>query len=79
MKDLVEFLVKSIVAHPEQVKVEEVASDEVITLIISANSDDIKLVIGRHGTTIRAIRTLVRVKAIKEKKRIFLEIKEGKD
>lgn len=74
MKKLLEFLVKSIVSHPQEVKIEESLQNDTLNYLISAHPDDIKVIIGKKGRTIRSIRELVKVKAILKKKKIDIKI-----
>lgn len=74
MKDLVEYIVKSIVAEPEQVKITEENSEDGLLLKLEVAPDDKGRVIGRQGRVAQALRTLLRVKAAKEETRVRLEI-----
>ena len=77
MKDLLEYLVKNIVEQPEAVKVEETSTPEgFVNLQITVAPEDMGMVIGKGGRIIRALRNLVRVKAIKEGKRVNVELTE---
>ena len=67
MKDLVTYIVKAIVEKPDEVSIEEsVLADGKIILTIHTAPSDVGLVIGKMGKTINAIRSLVKIKAIKE-------------
>ena len=75
MKELIEYIAKSIVSIPDDVKVTEEADEEdrlVIKLEVAA--DDKGRVIGRQGRVAEAMRTLLRVAATKEGIRVRLEI-----
>lgn len=74
MKNLLEFLVKSIVSHPKEVKIEESTQDDAVNFVISAHPDDIKIIIGKKGRTIRSIRELIKITTILNKKRINIKI-----
>jgi len=74
MKDLVEYVVKSIVAEPEEVKITEENSDDGLLIKLEVAPDDKGRVIGRQGRVAQAIRTLLRVKAAKDETRVRLEI-----
>jgi len=76
MKELFEFLVKNIVEHPEDIVIEEVEEEGQVNLNFQANPEDIKVIIGKNGRTIKAIRELLKIKAIKEKKRINLNLNQ---
>jgi hypothetical protein len=79
MKELVELLTKNIVDQPKEVAVKEESGDlgEKITLKVA--DEDMGKVIGKNGRIIKAIRTLLRIKAIKEGKRVYLELAEQKE
>ena len=74
MKDLVEYIIKAIVAEPDQVKITEENSDEGLLIKLEVAPDDKGRVIGRQGRVAQAIRTLLRVKGAREEKRVRLEI-----
>ncbi|MFP3898078.1 MAG: KH domain-containing protein [Dehalococcoidia bacterium] len=74
MKDLVEYIIKAIVAEPDAVNITEENSDEGLLLKLEVAPDDKGRVIGRQGRVAQAIRTLLRVKAAKEETRVRLEI-----
>ena len=74
MKDLLEYIIKSIVAEPDAVKITEENSDEGLLIKLEVAPDDKGRVIGRQGRVAQALRTLLRVKAAKEEKRVRLEI-----
>jgi len=74
MKELVEYIAKSIVDAPDQVKVDEETEDEVIRLKLQVADEDKGRVIGKQGRIAEAIRTLLRVKAAKAATKVRLEI-----
>ena len=74
MKELVEYIVKSIVAEPENVTITEENSDEGLLLKLEVAADDKGRVIGRGGRVAEAIRTLLRVKAAREETQVNLRI-----
>ena len=59
MKDLVEFIAKSLVDQPEQVRVDEVRRGDATVVELRVAPDDLGRVIGRQGRTARAIRNLI--------------------
>lgn len=61
--ELVDFLVKSLVEHPDEVTIEKRSTGDGTLYEISLHSDDVGKVIGRQGRVIKAIRTLVRAAA----------------
>ncbi len=74
LKELLEYLAKSLVDHPEEVRVELTETDAVVALRLSVAKDDIGKVIGKQGRIARALRTLVKVSAIRDGKRVVVEI-----
>ena len=74
MKDLIEYIVKSIVAEPDKVNITEESTDEGVLIKLEVAPDDKGRVIGRQGRVAEAMRTLLRVKAGKNDTRARLEI-----
>ena len=72
----VEFLVKALVDHPEDVKTERVVDEMGVLITLHLNPEDMGQVIGRMGQTAKAIRTLLRVVGAKHKARVNLKIYE---
>lgn len=77
MKELLEFLVKSLVQHPDEVQItEEVMDDGMHRYAVHVNQEDMGRIIGRGGKTARAIRLLVSSKASMEGKRSRIDIED---
>lgn len=76
MKDLIEYIAKALVDHPEAVKVNEVAGEQTTVIELIVAKDDLGKVIGRQGRTARAIRTILSAASAKIKKKTILEILE---
>ena len=74
MKELVEYIAKSIVNSPDDVVVTEESDEQGITLRLQVADDDKGRVIGKQGKIVQAMRTLIRVKAAKAGTRATLEI-----
>ena len=74
MKELVEFLAKSLVDNPEEVVVDVVEGDKAQVLKLKVTSDDMGKVIGKQGRIAKAIRTIVKAAASKKGKKITVEI-----
>ncbi len=74
MKELVEYIAKSIVNAPEEVVVTEDTDEQGITLKLQVADEDKGRIIGRQGRIAQAMRTLLRVKAAKQGTRVNLEI-----
>lgn len=74
MKELVEVIAKSLVDHPEDVRVEEEQEDRQVTLKLHVDEDDMGKVIGRHGRIAKAMRMVVKAAATRENKRVSVDI-----
>ena len=75
MKDLLEYLAKGLVEHPDAVRVTEVEEEDgTLVLELSVDDDDYGSVIGRGGRTAQALRTVVKAAAVKEQRRVFVDI-----
>ncbi|MFC1917351.1 KH domain-containing protein [Chloroflexota bacterium] len=74
MKELVEYIARSIVNEPDEVKVEEEETEDGITLKLSVADDDKGRIIGKQGKIAEAMRALLRVKAAKAATKVRLEI-----
>ena len=74
MKQLIEFLVKSLVDDPEQVIIDEVIGDEATTYEVRVAPDDLGKVIGKQGRIANALRTVAKAVAMKDKKKVYVEI-----
>lgn len=76
MKELVEVIAKSLVDHPEDVRVEEKQQDCQVTLELHVDEDDMGKVIGRQGRIAKAMRTVVKAAATRENKKVSVDIIE---
>ncbi len=74
MKELVEYIAKALVDYPEQVDVTQVEGERSVILELRVAQDDMGKVIGKQGRIAKAIRTVVNAAAIKENKRVMVEI-----
>jgi predicted RNA-binding protein YlqC (UPF0109 family) len=72
----VEYIVKALVDHPDDVKTERVVDEMGVLITLHLNPEDMGQVIGRMGQTAKAIRTLLRVVGAKRKARVNLKIYE---
>ena len=75
-RDFLEYLVKSIVDHPDDVKVDRKVDEMGVLLTLRVNSQDMGQVVGRQGTTAKSIRSLLRIVGIKNNARVNLKIEE---
>lgn len=76
MKELVEVIAKSLVDHPEDVRVEEKQQNRQVTLELHVDEDDMGKVIGRQGRIAKAMRTVVKAAATRENKKVSVDIIE---
>jgi predicted RNA-binding protein YlqC (UPF0109 family) len=74
VKELLEFLARSLVDHPEQVKVEETETGGEVLLRLTVAKEDVGKVIGKQGRIARALRTVVKASAVKDGKQATVEI-----
>lgn len=77
MKELIEYIVKSLVDEPEAVVVEEHNGRSLTTLELAVAQPDMGRVIGRNGRVINSIRLLLQVRAAKEGQDATLEVLEA--
>jgi len=75
-KDLIEYIAKALVDHPEQVKVVEIEGEKTSVMELSVAKDDLGKVIGKQGRTAKAIRVILGAASAKLKKHSVLEIIE---
>ena len=74
MKDLLEFLARSLVDNPEEVRVEEIESAEGVLLRLTVAKEDVGKVIGKQGRIARALRTVVKASAVRDGRQATVEI-----
>jgi uncharacterized protein len=75
MKELLEYLARGLVEKPDEVQVTEVQEDDgTVVLELSVAQDDYGNVIGRGGRTASALRTVVKAAAVKDQRRVFVDI-----
>jgi predicted RNA-binding protein YlqC (UPF0109 family) len=75
-KDFLEYIIKSLVDHPEDVKIDRKVDEMGVLLSLRVNPEDMGQVIGKSGSTARAIRNLVRIVGLKNHARVNLKIEE---
>jgi len=76
MKELIEFIAKSLVDHPEEVQVRQSGSGSRVRIELSVSKDDMGRVIGKSGKVANSIRALLRVAAEQEGKQATLDVME---
>jgi len=76
MKDLIEYIAKSLVDHPDDVHVQQSGGGSRVRIELSVSKDDMGRVIGKGGKVANSIRTLLRVAAEREGKQATLDVVE---
>jgi uncharacterized protein len=75
MRELLEYLARSLVDEPEKVSVEQFEEDDgTVVLELAVADDDYGKIIGRGGRTANALRTIVKAAAVKENRRVLVDI-----
>ncbi|MBN2100339.1 KH domain-containing protein [Candidatus Dojkabacteria bacterium] len=77
MKDLLVMILKQIVNYPDEIEVEEQVDENdptFVKFLINANNEDRGIIIGKKGHTIAALRDVLSIKAVRENKKVRLEI-----
>jgi hypothetical protein len=75
VRELLEYLAKALVEHPDEVAVEQFEEDDgTVVLELAVGEDDYGRIIGRGGRTANALRTVVKAAAVKENRRVLVDI-----
>jgi uncharacterized protein len=74
LKSTVEFIVRELVDTPDEVNVTEIPGEDATTYEVRVAADDLGKVIGKQGRIANALRTIVKAVAMKEKKKVYVEI-----
>ncbi len=74
MRDLIEYMAKALVDEPDQVQVDRIIKGNLIVYKLRVAPEDVGRVVGRGGRIIAAMRTLLRVAAIRARERVVLEV-----
>ena len=75
-KDFLEYVVKAIVDHPDDVAVNRTVDEMGVLLTLKVHAEDMGEVIGRSGNTAKALRTLLRIVGLRRNARVNLKIEE---
>ncbi len=75
-QDFLEYLIKALVDHPEDVKIDRKVDEMGVLLSLKVNPEDMGQIIGKAGSTARSIRSLVRIVGLKNHARVNLKIEE---
>ncbi len=75
-QEFLEYVVKALVDHPDDVEVERNVDEMGVLLNLKVNPEDMSQIIGKQGSTARAIRSLLRIVGLKNNARVNLKIEE---
>jgi len=76
MRDLAEYIIKQLVTKPEEVEVTEEESQEGVTIFVKVATEDMGLIIGKAGATIKAVRKILTIRAIADRVRVNIRLVE---
>jgi hypothetical protein len=76
MKELIEYVVKALVDHPDDLRITEIEGERTIVYELRCHPEDVGKVIGKSGKTVGAIRTLLGTVAARQNRRAMLEVVE---
>ena len=76
MKELIEYVVKALVDHPDDLRIAEIEGERTIVYELRCHPEDVGKVIGKSGKTVGAIRVLLSTVAARQNKRAMLEVVE---
>ncbi len=74
MKELLEYLAKSLVDYPDDVQVKVIEAERTVLLELRVSPEDMGKIIGKNGRIAQAIRTVIKAAAVKAGKRVIVEI-----
>jgi predicted RNA-binding protein YlqC (UPF0109 family) len=74
MRNVAELILKALVGHPENVRIEEALEGDRLNLTVHVDPADLGRVIGRQGRTINAVRTVVKASALKAQQYVNLDL-----
>ncbi len=77
MKDIITFIVTTLVDKKDEITVVEEEKEGILYLTISAAKEDMGKIIGKNGKVIRAIRSVMKIPAIKQNKRVYVSIADS--
>ncbi len=78
MKDLLQYLAKSLVSRPDSVEIKETTNDDTSVFEVKVAKEDLGRIIGKQGRTAKSIRTLLNAAAAVGNRKVVLEIVEEK-
>ncbi len=75
-QQLLEYILKTLADHPEDVKVEKKVDEMGVLLKVKVHPTDMGIIIGKRGSTVRALRTILKIAGLKNRARVNLKIEE---
>ncbi len=79
MNELLDYIVKSLVSKPEAVQIEEQRTGDEVNLLLTVDPEDMGLIIGKGGQTIKSIRKLLITRAMAENLKINLQLNDVRE
>jgi predicted RNA-binding protein YlqC (UPF0109 family) len=76
MKDILNYIVTSIVEKDDQVEITETEEEGVVNLVIAVAKEDMGRIIGKNGKVIKSIRNIMKIPAMKNNKKVFVSLAE---
>ena len=76
MKELIEYVVRTLVDHPNDLRIAEIEGERTVVYELRCHPDDVGKVIGKSGKTVGALRTLLSTVAARQNRRAMLEVVE---
>jgi uncharacterized protein len=76
MKDLIEYVVKALIDHPDELRIAEIEGERTIVYELRCHPEDVGKVIGKSGKTVGALRVLLSTVASRQNRRAMLEVVE---
>ena len=76
MKELIEYVVRTLVDHPNDLRISEIEGERTVVYELRCHPDDVGKVIGKSGKTVGALRTLLSTVAARQNRRAMLEVVE---
>jgi predicted RNA-binding protein YlqC (UPF0109 family) len=76
MKELVEYIARRLVDDPDKIDVSESEQEQTLVIKLKVAKEDVGKVIGKHGRTAKAIRTILSTASARGKQKVLLEIAE---
>lgn len=76
MKDILTYIISSIVNNPDEVKIEEQEENGIVNFIITVSKEDMGRVIGKNGKIIKSIRNIMKIPALKQNKKVFISLSD---